>query len=257
MPRVTKKPSLSFITRVANRILKINIVYLLGFLLIVASFLIGVLITKVSYLEKSGGTAAAPTDDSLGTGSPQRPAGPVDVDQGHLPILGKSDAKVKIVEFSDFQCPFCKSLFDDSLAQIKKDYIDTGKASFAYRHYPLTAIHPNAQKAAEASECANEQEKFWDYHDLLFTNQSEWESLEATAAKAKFVEYAGTLGLNTSQFEGCVASSKFADAVNKDAEDGTSAGVSGTPATFVNGILVEGAVPYSEFKAQIEQALSQ
>ena len=256
MPRATtrKKPSFNFITSIANRILKINIVYLLGFLLIVASFLIGVLITKVSYLE--GGSGNTTSNNSAGLGDIQQPSGPVDVSQGHLPILGKSNAKVKIIEFSDFQCPFCKSLFDDSLAQIKKDYVDSGKASFAYRHYPLTTIHANAQKAAEASECANEQNKFWEYHDELFINQAEWESLESTQAQAKFVEYAGTLGLDTANFDECLTSAKFEDAVNKDTADGTKAGVSGTPATFINGIIVEGAVPYANFKAEIEKALA-
>lgn len=258
MPRSIKikKPSLSFFTSIANRLLKINIVYLLGFLLIIASFLIGVLITKVSYLEKDS-DATITADDLTGQTQPQQPTGPVDVSQGHLPILGDKNAKVKIIEFSDFQCPFCKALFDDSLSQIKKDYVDTGKASFAYRHYPLTSIHPNAQKAAEASECANDQNKFWEYHDQLFINQAGWESLDATAAQAKFVEYAGTLGLNTAQFGECVTSGKFADAISKDVSDGSGIGVSGTPATFVNGIIVEGAVPYEQFKGEIERALAE
>lgn len=257
MPRATirKKPSLNFLTKVTNRILRINIVYLLGLLLIIASFLIGVLITKVSYLER-GATTDSTTDQTSGT-LPQQPTGPVDVAQGHLPILGNKDAKVTVIEFSDFQCPFCKSLFSETLPQLKKDYVDTGKIKFAYRHYPISSIHPNAQKSAEASECANEQDKFWDYHDFLFTNQSEWESLESSAAQAKFVEYAGTLGLDAGQFDECITSGKFAENVSGDLADGSKAGVNGTPATFINGILVEGAVPYEEFKAQIEKALGE
>lgn len=250
-----KKPSFNLLSQVANKILKINIVYLLGFLLIIASFLIGVLITKISYLERNAGSSTS--DVSIGAGEAQAPRGPVDVSEGHLPILGDKNAKVTMIEFSDFQCPFCKSMFDSSLPQIKKEYIDTGKVKFAYRHYPISSIHPNAQKAAEASECANEQGKFWDYHDQLFINQAEWESLEAEAAQAKFTEFAGTLGLDTANFGQCVSSGKFEEEVTKDLSDGTAAGVNGTPATFVNGILVEGAVPYQEFKAQIEQALGE
>lgn len=249
-----KKPSFN-LSSLANKILKINIVYLLGFLLIIASFLIGVLITKISYLEKNASSSSS--DNTVDVGNIQAPSEPVDVSEGHLPILGDKDAKVTIVEFSDFQCPFCKALFDDSLPQIKKDYVDTGKVKFAYRHYPLTGIHPNAQKAAEASECANEQDKFWDYHDQLFINQADWEALDAQAAQAKFTEFAGSLGLDTAKFGQCLSSGKFEEEVNKDLSDGTAVGVSGTPATFINGILVEGAVPYQEFKAQIEQALGE
>ncbi len=236
-----------------NRILKINIVYILGFLLLVASFLIGVLITKVSYLEGNGETAVTqPTDE---TGAVEI-TGPVDVEEGHLPVLGNKDAKVTIIEFSDFQCPFCKTLFDESLAQIKKDFIDTGKAKFAYRHYPLTSIHPNAQKAAEASECANEQGKFWEYHDQLFTYQADWESLTGDAFTAKLSEYATAVGIDGTTLSSCVTSGKFADKVSEDLKAGTDVGVDGTPATFINGIRISGAVPYEEFKAEIEKALN-
>lgn len=237
-----------------SKILKINIVYILGFLLLVASFLIGVLITKVSYLEGNGGSAATqPVDDGSGA---VEITGPVDVEEGHLPVLGNKDAKVTIIEFSDFQCPFCKTLFDESLAQIKKDFIDTGKAKFAYRHYPLTSIHPNAQKAAEASECANEQGKFWDYHDQLFTYQTDWESLSKDAFNAKLSEYATAVGIDGATLTSCVTSGKFADKVNEDLTAGSAVGVDGTPATFINGIRISGAVPYSEFKAEIEKALN-
>lgn len=100
----------------------------------------------------------------------------VNVDPGHLPAQGKDNAKVTIVEFSDFQCPYCESFFTTTYAQIKKDYVDTGKVKVFYRHYPLP-FHANAQIAAEAAECANEQGKFWDFHDILFKNQKQWETL--------------------------------------------------------------------------------
>lgn len=241
--------------RLVPRTPKLGIVYLLGFLLIIASFLIGVLITKVSYLEKNGGTDTSSSDAAVEVAGPDAPNSPVDVSEGHLPILGKKGAKVAIVEFSDFQCPFCKTLFNDTLPQIKKDYVDTGKAKFAYRQFPLISIHPNAQKAAEASECANEQGNFWGYHDALFTNQADWESLSADEALAKFAEYANGLGLNGSQFSECVSSGKFTDQVNKDTSDGEKAGVDGTPATFINGVKLSGAVPFAQFKAEIEKAL--
>lgn len=240
-----------------NFLNRINIVYILFFLLIIASFLIGVLVTQVKYL-KDGGSVITGSNDSLaGEAAPIQPTGPVDVSVGELPILGKKDAPVTIVEFSDFQCPFCKSFFDETLPKIKSEYIDTGKARLAYRHFPLTTIHPNAQKAAEASECANEQDKFWDYHDQLFTNQADWESLAANEALEKFVEYANTVGIDGETLRECVTSGKMEERVSKDIEDGVAAGVDGTPATFVNGILITGAVPFEQFKAQIDAALEE
>ena len=234
---------------------KVNVVWILVLLLIISSFLIGVLVTKVTYLEK-GVTTSSAGNQALGDGlGQQRPVGPVDVAVGHLPVLGDENAPVTIVEFSDFQCPFCKSLFDETLSQIKKEFIDSGKVKFYYRHYPLTSIHPNAQLAAEASECANDQGKFWDYHDLLFENQDEWAALTGTAVNDKFGEYASGLGLNVSEFNDCLISGRFADAVNEDLNDGTAAGVDGTPGTFINGYLTVGAVPFEQFKTEIENAL--
>ncbi len=236
---------------------KINVVWILVVLLILASFLIGVLVTKVTYLEK-GSTTTAAGDQQIGDNlAPQAPSGPVDVAVGHLPPLGDKDAPVTIVEFSDFQCPFCKSLFDNTLPQIKKDYIDTGKAKFYYRHFPLTSIHPNAQLAAEASECANDQDKFWEYHDQLFINQTQWELLSEDEATAKFTDYAGSTGISVNEFSDCLTSGKFADSVNEDLNDGTAAGVDGTPGTFINGYLTVGAVPYEQFKAEIEARLEE
>jgi protein-disulfide isomerase len=249
-PAETKRrPNLGFLRR-------INIVYVLFFLLIIASFLIGVLVTQVQYLKK--GTTVAANDVYAGDpAAGVQQVGPVDVDEGHLPILGNKDAKVTLVEFSDFQCPFCEQLYKDALPQIKKEYIDTGKVKMAYRQYPLTSLHPNAQKAAEASECANDQGKFWDYHDQLFDNQADWEALTSDEALNKFVEYANAVGINGEELRSCVSSDKMAKKVQEDVDAGTKVGVDGTPASFVNGILISGAVPFSDFKTQIDAALAE
>src|SRR3989344_1757621 len=130
--------------------------------------------------ELTGKPAPTPTIDPLLTETPTPAPIKQDVDTGHLPILGRK-AKVTVVEFSDFQCPFCKRFFDDTYSKLKKDYIDTGKIAFGFRHYPLSSIHPNAQKAGEATECANEQGKFWEYHDLLFQQQNGWANLPQTS----------------------------------------------------------------------------
>lgn len=111
-------------------------------------------------------------EETISNGAPK-----VSVSNGHLPMLGKQNAKVTIIEFSDFQCPFCEQFFTKTFAQIKKTYIDTGKVKLYFRQYPLTSIHPNAQIAAEAAECANAQGKFWQFHDMLFTNQASWVNL--------------------------------------------------------------------------------
>ena len=249
----TRKINFNFLSR-------INITYVLFFLLIIASFLIGVLVTKVSYLEK--GVSVSPnttgtTDPTAQEYIPQQPTGPVDVAVGNLPALGDENAPVSLVVFSDFECPFCQAFYTDALPQIKEEYIDTGKAKLYFRHFPLTSIHPNAQLAAEASECVNEQGQFWNYHDLLFENQQEWASLTGEAVNEKFTEYATSLGLNSGSFQECLTSGKFTENVNKDLEEGATAGVDGTPATFINGYLTVGAVPYEQFKAEIEARLEE
>lgn len=231
-------------------------------LLIVASFLIGSLYTKVNLLEK--GIGSADSGQVAGTGSndaapaPAAPdnSNPVDVDFSGAPVLGKESAKVAIVEFTDYQCPFCKRLFDDAFPQIKKEYIDTGKIKYIVRDFPLYSIHPQAAKAAEAASCAKDENKFWEYHDKLFTSQ---QALQIEDLK----RYAGELGLNQAAFDTCLDSNKYTDKVKKDQTDGEKLGVRGTPASFVGkvsgttirGTLVSGAVPYETFKAAIDREL--
>ena len=164
------------------------------------------------------------------------------------PFLGSPDAPVTIVEFGDFQCPFCGRFFKTTEQEIIEAYVKTGKAKLVYRDFPLTSIHEEAQKSAEASECADEQGKFWEYHDLLYTRQDQ---LSVKHYKA----WAAELGLNTAQFDQCLDSGKYAAEVQKDFQDGQAAGVRGTPGTFVNGRLVEGALPFVQFQTIIEEEL--
>src|SRR3989344_6963375 len=237
---------------ILSSITRLNIVYVLGILLIVASFLIGVLITKVSYLEKGAGTTTI-SDQTLGGSEPQVPTGPVDIEAGNLPILGNKDAKVTVIEFADFQCPFCEKYHKEIIPSLKKDYIDSGKIKFAYRHYAF--LGQESTDSALASECANEQDKFWEFHDYLFDNQAG--ENQGAFAKNKLKEFAVTLGLNSAQFNECLDSAKYKENVDKDIAQGGKAGVNGTPATFVNGILISGAIPYAELKAEIEKALAE
>lgn len=180
------------------------------------------------------------------------PGAKVDISTGHLPIKGNSQAKVTIVEFADFQCPFCEKFFQDTESQLIKDYVNTGKAKFAFRHYAF--LGQESTWAAEAVECANEQGKFWDYHNYLYTHQGQENS--GTFNKDKLEGFAQTLGLNTDQFKGCLESDKYAQKVKDDVAEGQKAGVNGTPATFVNGQLISGAAPYNNFKTLIDTELA-
>ena len=215
------------------------------------------LTNKILYLEnkiKQDNTAIKqPTQDvqPLQNEPPQI----VNVETGHLAVLGNPDAKVTIVEFSDFQCPFCESFYKDTFSQIKETYIDTGKVQFFYRHFPLNSIHPNAQRAALASECANAQNSFWNYHDVLFDNLETWSPQTLSDATNSFVEYAGQLGMSTDEFKSCLESERYKKEVEGDIADGEKAQVDGTPAFFINGKRLVGAQPFSEFEAIIEQEL--
>ncbi len=160
-------------------------------------------------------------------------------------IRGAEDAPVTLIEFSDFQCPFC-ARHQATLEQILTDY--QGKVRLVYRHFPLTSIHAMAQKAAEAAECAGEQEKFWEMHDLLFKNQQ-------ILSDELFSKLAKDLKLDTKKFDECLSSGKYAAKIQANAQEATAAGVTGTPGTFVNNVLVKGAVPYEQFKLVIDQAI--
>ncbi|MEK7558797.1 MAG: DsbA family protein [Patescibacteria group bacterium] len=225
-------------------------------LLLVSSFLLGALTTKLSMSSQTGKTDSGDQAVPAAPNVPNQPAPgtKVDVEIGHLPVLGDKNAKVEVIEFSDFQCPFCKQWADQTKDQLFKDYVDTGKIKFAYRQYPIAQLHPNAEKASEASECANDQDKFWDYHDLLFKEQTAWANLPDPTSQ--FSTYATQVGLDKGAFESCMSSGKFKDVVAKDLQDGGAAGVNGTPTFFINGVSLVGAQPYDAFKTAIDAELA-
>ncbi|MBU2634536.1 MAG: DsbA family protein [Nanoarchaeota archaeon] len=163
-------------------------------------------------------------------------------------VKGDANAPVTIIEFSDFQCPFCAKFYTDTLPQITEEYIDTGKVKFIYRDFPL-GFHQNAQKAAEAAECAGDQDMFWEMHDMLYENQN-----ALTVADLK--QYASDLDLDATEFDECLDSGKYEDEVKDDMAEGSSYGVSGTPAFFINGQLLSGAQPFAAFQAVIEAELA-
>jgi protein-disulfide isomerase len=237
---------------------KNKLIPVLVVLVIIAAFFIGSLYTKVQMLEKgTTNTAQNNNGQVAGTGNQapqvQPTPGPVDITIGSAdPILGNASAKITLVEFTDFQCPFCKSLADNAMVQVKKDYVDTGKAKLIVRNFPLP-FHEFAQKSAEAAECAKEQNKFFVYYDKLFANQD-----KLTVDDLK--KYAADLGLNTANFNSCLDNGKMAYKVKSDTALGTKAGVQGTPSVFVGtmkgdtftGTQVSGAVPFDVFKTAID-----
>jgi len=172
------------------------------------------------------------------------------------PIKGDKDAPVTIIEFSDYQCPFCKRFYDNTLGQIDEEYIKNGKVRLVFRDYPL-GFHPKAMPAAIAANCAGEQGKYWELHDFFFENP---DKLDISIVIASTEE----LGLDKGKFEKCVNNKNEAE-VNKDFEAGQQYGVRGTPSFFIGktgdgkemtGIYVRGAQPFNVFKNHIDKLLS-
>lgn len=164
-------------------------------------------------------------------------------------IKGDPDAPVTIVEWSDYECPFCARFYSQTLGQIDEEYIQTGKVKLIYRDFPLS-FHQQAQKAAEAAECAGEQGAYFDMHDKLF------ESGVAGGVTA-FKQYAKEIGLDTDAFNTCLDSGAMADEVAKDFADGQAAGIQGTPGFIIDGEVVSGALPFSNFKQIIDAKLAE
>ncbi|HBF12468.1 MAG TPA: hypothetical protein DDW49_03615 [Deltaproteobacteria bacterium] len=173
----------------------------------------------------------------------ERPRVEVSVDDD--PSQGPKDAPIVLIEFSEFQCPFCKKT-RPTIRQILDTYKD--KVHYVFRDFPLS-FHKNAPKAAQAANCAGDQGKYWEMNDKLFENQ---QALDIENLK----KYAGELKLNTSKFNECLDSDKFAAEIAKDEQDGESVGVSGTPAYFINGIFLSGARPFEAFKEVIDDELA-
>lgn len=152
--------------------------------------------------------------------------------------LGRKDAPITIVEFADFQCPYSREA-SFTMRELALKYPE--KINYIYRDFPLSEVHPLAQKAAEASECAADQGKFWEYHDKLFQNQSD-------LSQERFYQFAAELNLNTSFFRSCLDSGTYKKEVETDYQEGLQAGVRGTPTFFINGNRIQGAIPKDIFE---------
>ena len=170
-------------------------------------------------------------------------------------ILGDPNAPVALVEYSDFQCPFCGRFYSQSENLIKENYVQSGKVQFVYRHFAF--LGPESRAAAAAVECAKDQGKFWEYHDSLFDEEiADGQEHNGNLNRDLFVSLAKNLQLNTDNFASCLDSNKYAEKVERDYVGAQALGVRATPTIFVNGVKLEGALPFAQFKAVIDQLLA-
>lgn len=224
-------------------------------ILVVFAFAVGVLVGYMAW----GRDIGAPTTTAQNT-SPSAPSGPVaevpvtsepqyvryEIPIEGSPSLGPEDAPITIVEFSDFQCPFCRRFHDDTYQALLDAY--PGQIRFVYRHLPLTSIHPDAFPAAVASMCAHEQEAFWPYHDKLFSGE--------LLGREVYLQYATDLQLDTAAFEACLDSDRNNAVIQADSDFAINLGVNSTPTFFINGLAVIGAQPLNVFTQIIDQELA-
>lgn len=242
-------------------------------LIIAGAIILGGLIISVSIFSVRGGLERTPGSGSAAirqqgdAAAPQpsdnQPSGPVKVSIDDDPVLGDKNAPLTLIEFSDYECPFCKRSFDQLLPDLRKNYIDTGKVKLVYRDFPLS-FHANAEKEAEAAECARAQGNdatYFKFHDQIFTQTT---SNGTGLALTQLPVIAKSLGLDANRFQQCLDSGKFKDEVAKDLADGMAAGVSGTPSWIIGesgkdgmitGDLIVGAQPFAAFKAVIDEKL--
>lgn len=244
-------------------------------LLIIASYFLGSFTSKLQLKNGSGSNnqvvqaqaAAAQPNQVPSQIAPaqQYPSNPVKVSIAGDPILGDKNAELTLVEFSDYECPFCKKTFTELLPELKKDYIDTGKLRLVYKDLPLP-FHQNAAKEAEAAQCAKDQGgdvAYFKYHDQIFTKTS---GGGAGIALDQLPILAEEINLNVVQFQKCLDDGKFKAEVNKDLAEAQKVGANGTPTWFlgktgssdtIEGTIIVGAQPYTIFKTAIDKALAQ
>ena len=192
---------------------------------------------------------------------PQQPPTP-QISADDDPVIGDPNAPITIIEFSDFECPFCERFSTQTLPAIQEEYIDKGLVKLVYRDFPLQNIHPNAVITALAAECADDQGAFKEMHDTLFATRSEWSKVDSQGIVEVLVKYADAIEIDTDEFETCVVTGEHVDDIRKDIEDGRAYGVSGTPGFYVGNdeigyVQITGAQPFESFKRVIDAQLGQ
>jgi protein-disulfide isomerase len=218
--------------------------------LVVLALAVGILIGYMAWgrtpapqavaAQPSNPIAAAPA----ATSAPQYIRYPIPTDG--FPSIGPADAPITIVEFGDFQCPFCRQWQQDTYQPLLAAY--PGKIRMVYRDFPLTSIHPNAFPAAEAAQCANEQNAFWPYHDKLFSSEN--------LGDAVYVQYAQELNLDMTKFKDCLTNKPYDKYIQDNSDFAIKTGVNSTPTFFINGLAIIGAQPIEAFKQIIDKELA-
>lgn len=171
------------------------------------------------------------------------------------PQLGKADAKVTIIEFGDYQCPLCRAFWRDTLLRIKKEYVETGRVRIVFRDFPIQDAHPEATVTAMAAECAEDQGKYWEFHDKVFREQDR-RGRDVIRYSARDVRrWATEVGLEAAAFNECLDSERHKAEVQKDYKDGADVGMNGTPVFFINGRALVGAHSFATFQKIIEEEL--
>ncbi len=224
--------------------------------LVVLAFGVGLLLGYVLWARGGAVTAVAPAQAQTAN----QPSGPVveapvteqpqyvryDIPTEGFPSRGPENAPITIVEFSDFECPFCRRFFEETYVPLLEAY--PGQIRFVYRNLPLTSIHPNAMSAAAASLCANDQDAYWEYHDLLFSSDM--------FGRDVYIQYATDLGLDVEEFTACLESGRHEEFIQQDMEFALNLGVQSTPTFFINGLAIVGAQPLSSFQQLIDLELA-
>lgn len=219
--------------------------------LTVLAFAAGVLLGYVAWgMEPAGQTVqvvsppSAAIAEAPATEEPQYRRYDIPIEKAYA--LGPEDAPITLVEFSDYECPFCRRWHDEVYEPLLAAY--PGKIRFVYRHLPLTSIHPDAFPAAEAAMCAGEQDAYWQYHEKLFSNESLGDTV--------YIQYAQDLGLDMKAFEACMSDHKYQEAIQADVDFAIDLGIRSTPTFFINGLAVVGAQPLDVFKQVIDKELA-
>ncbi|MDP3964609.1 MAG: DsbA family protein [bacterium] len=237
-------PKASFIVGLVGGIMALCTV---GFFVMLGVMINNGGLSLTSSSSKVAGTATGNSNTNAAAAPSAAPSVNLEVGEDDY-IRGNPDAKITLIEYSDYECPYC-SRFHESAMQLVAAYPDDVR--WVYKHFPLDSLHPQARPAAQAAECAAEQggnDAFWEYSDALFENQ-------ATLGDELFTQLAGDLGLDVNAFTECYDSDTYADKVSADYQEGINAGVRGTPGNFLNGKSLGGAVPYSQLEAEVKALL--
>ena len=215
-------------------------------LMVPLAFVLGLGVGYLFWGRQAAAPAAATAPEAAQVETQPQAVKRYDVSEDDDPAIGPKNAPITIIEFSDFECPYCSRWYDQVFLKLREEYPD--KVRIVFRDFPLSSIHPNAIPAAEAANCAGEQDAYWDFHGKLFSGQGLGSSV--------YLQYAKDLGLNVEDFQTCLESGRYQSEIQADYEYASNLGVQSTPTFFLNGIPIVGAQPWEVFQQVIEKELA-